>query len=301
MMQNRIFAVTGGIGSGKSTVCNFIKDKGYPVISADEVYRELIKNWDFVKEIYDALQIEYEEGEGFNNKKIAEVVFSNPEKLRILNSITHPRIVDEMFNRSKNYEVCFHEVPLLFESSLSEKYEKIIVVSRDESLRIESVMKRSNLSREEVEKRIKNQIDYNSYAFDDCIIVENNGTKDDLFLSVSNLFASLGIEKKEEEIKKGQSVSKWPLVLSICGLIVSMFFGSGIVLNIISLIGSLRIKNPKSTIKTWSKTISIIGIVLGALFLLSSLIYIAVKGTKIITDPVVPPTPTDPVEPGTQY
>ena len=174
-MKNRIIAITGGIGSGKSKVCEIIKNLGYNVLSADEIYKNLIKDDKIVEKIYNSLNIPYTLGEVFDNKKVSKIVFESKDKLKILNDITHPLIMQEIFRKSKELGgVVFNEIPLLFESGLEKYYSDIIVVVRPLEKRIESVKLRSNLSKEEIVKIINNQFDYENLQKNKHTIINND-------------------------------------------------------------------------------------------------------------------------------
>ncbi len=173
--SNRIIAITGGIGSGKSAVCKILKDLGFPVLSADEIYKNLIKNSDFVKKIYHALNIPYKNGEVFSREKVSNKVFNNKEMLEILNKTTHPIIMQEMFNKSKEYGgFVFNEVPLLFESGFENYYDNIIIVIRPLKDRIQSVLNRDGLSESEINKIIKNQFNYENLSQNNHTIITND-------------------------------------------------------------------------------------------------------------------------------
>lgn len=173
--KNKIIAITGGIGSGKSTVCNILKELGYPVLSADEVYKNLIKNSDFVKKIYHALNIPYKNGEVFSREKVSNKVFNNKEMLEILNKTTHPNIMNELLRESNKFKgIVFNEVPLLFESGLQNYYSDIIVVIRPLVDRIESVKKRDGLFEEDIKKIIKNQFNYENLSQNNHTIINND-------------------------------------------------------------------------------------------------------------------------------
>ena len=144
--MDKLIAITGGIGSGKSTVSSIIKQLNYKVFSADEVYRDLILDKSFVKTIYNALNIESNDFV-FDKELISKKVFNNKEMLLKLNAVTHPSIMDKMLNLSKaEGGVVFNEVPLLFEGGYENIYDKVIIVTRDEKSRVEAVAKRDNIS-----------------------------------------------------------------------------------------------------------------------------------------------------------
>ena len=190
-MTNKLIAITGGIGSGKSTVSKIIKDLGYPVFSADEVYKNLMKNKDFVKKIYNGLGIE-SNSYNFDKSLISSKVFNDKEMLKKLNEITHPEVMNELIKLSKEKGgVVFNEVPLLFESNCQDKFDKVIVISRNREDRIKSVIKRSNLTAEEVESRMNAQVDYDNMDLSKYIVIKNDGNKqsfiDKLKLALTDL------------------------------------------------------------------------------------------------------------------
>ncbi len=170
-MKTLFIAVTGGIGSGKSTACEIIKKMGYTVISADETYSALLNNDNFIKGLKNVLELSADEV--FDKNSLSKWVFDDNEKLQKLNAYTHAKIMDLMFEKSKGLSVVFHEVPLLFESGYQNKYDKIIVIMRDVEERINSIVKSRGLSRGEVEKRIKNQCDYEKISLIKHTVITN--------------------------------------------------------------------------------------------------------------------------------
>lgn len=183
MKRNNIkIAITGGIGSGKTTVCKIIKEKGYPVFSGDEIYAELLNDGkltaDIVKEFGNSV---LNGSGGIDRKKLANCVFSDKEKLQILNSITHPIIFKEIFARAENFGgVIFFEVPVLFEGGYQDLFDNVIVVLRDKKDRVEYVKVRDNISDEEVKKRIDKQFNYENAEFAQYYVIHNYGKIDDL-------------------------------------------------------------------------------------------------------------------------
>lgn len=179
--MKKIYAITGGIGSGKSTVAGIIKNCGYAVLSADATYANLIKTPTFSKKIYDALGLEYNELKGFDSKEVSAAVFDNAEKLKTLNSITHNKIISEMFKLSESCgDVVFHEVPLLFEGGYQNRYDGVIIVKRNLNDRIKSVTLRDGLTENQIKKRIKNQFDYENLTNFKHTVIENDGDLNNL-------------------------------------------------------------------------------------------------------------------------
>lgn len=183
-------AITGGIGSGKSTVSEIIRKMGYVVVSADKVYSELLLNEDFVKEICELMNISPIEKDGritIDRKALSALVFSDKTQLSRLNDFTHPRIMDEIFRRSEGVEpLFFAEVPLLFERGYETEFDNVFVVRRQLDLRLSGTAKRDGKTEAEIRKVIDNQFDYegNKSGYK-SIIIENNGTIQELEAEVS--------------------------------------------------------------------------------------------------------------------
>lgn len=183
-------AITGGIGSGKSTVSEIIRKMGYVVVSADKVYSELLLNEDFVKEICELMNISPIEKDGritIDRKALSALVFSDKTQLSRLNDFTHPRIMDEIFRRSEGVEpLFFAEVPLLFERGYETEFDNVFVVRRQLDLRLSGTVKRDGKTEAEIRKVIDNQFDYedNKSGYK-SIIIENNGTIHELETEVS--------------------------------------------------------------------------------------------------------------------
>ena len=183
--MTKIYAITGGIGSGKSTVCKIIENMGYTVFSADKVYKELLKCPTFVQKIYTALGIDCNDFNNFNSKIVSEKVFNNKELLKVLNSVTHPEVMKVLISKSKEIDgVCFNEVPLLFESGYQDLYDGVIVVKRDINLRKQDVLKRDNITEEEFNKRVNNQFNYENISNITHTVITNDNDLEDLSLKV---------------------------------------------------------------------------------------------------------------------
>lgn len=164
-MRKVKIAVTGGIGSGKSTVGRILQTLGYPVFSCDDIYKEITLN---DKEYLEEIEKNFPgttSGGKLLKKKLAEIVFSDQKALSLLNSIAHPRILS-VLNESisaADSGLVFAEVQLLFEARLEEFFHKVIVVLRDKEERIRSVMTRDRQNRENVCARIVHQYDYDAF------------------------------------------------------------------------------------------------------------------------------------------
>lgn len=189
-------AITGGIGSGKSFVAELIKKEGYPVYSADEIYKTIRESEPYQKQLLSIFpEIEVNHRPDF--KLLGKIVFSDAEKLEKLNRLSHPLVMDELLSKmeGEKSELVFAEVPLLLEGKFEKNFDYSIVILRDEISRIQSVIKRDGLTKEEIEARIKSQYDYSVFDFSDEIEMKNNM----IFFPIHQ---SLEIDNGKERIKK---------------------------------------------------------------------------------------------------
>ena len=160
--MTKVIGLTGGIGSGKSTVASFFATKGIPVYIADEEAKKIMNKPNIIQEVqslFDELVVD-ENGQLLRSK-IASIVFNNPNLLAALNAIIHPK-VQEHFQQwlAQNQTVSFviKEVAILFETGGNKTCDKVILVTAPLETRIERVMKRDQISRNAVLDRIKNQM-----------------------------------------------------------------------------------------------------------------------------------------------
>lgn len=153
--------ITGGIGSGKSTVCNVFKALGVPVYQADDSARSITdRNTEVINQIKEAFSADMYAGGKLDRPKMAALVFNNPDALAKLNSIVHPAVRAEFATwlaANKNAPYIIYEAAILFESGAYKQTDKTILVAAEEDTRINRVMQRDNVGREEVLSRIKNQ------------------------------------------------------------------------------------------------------------------------------------------------
>jgi dephospho-CoA kinase len=190
--NNLKIAITGGIGSGKSTIARIIKEKGYPVFSCDETYAQLVKDKNFLKILADEFGDIYDENGELDRGKLSHIVFSDNNKLERLNEITHPKIFEKMFEDAAKLNcLCFFEVPLLFEEGNQKLFDGVIVVCREKDKRIESVMHRDNISEEEVRKRINSQYNYDNSNFAEYYVIHNNSNINNLQMEIDGVLAKI--------------------------------------------------------------------------------------------------------------
>ena len=158
----KIIGLTGGIGSGKSTVAKFIEELGYPVYNSDFWAKELVNVDENLKSrIIELLGEEsYDENGKYNRKFVAEKVFDHQELLLQLNQIIHPavKIHFENWVNAQTAEFVFKETALLFELKLNESCYQSILVTADENIRIKRVMNRDGRTYREVKEIIDKQM-----------------------------------------------------------------------------------------------------------------------------------------------
>lgn len=178
----KIIGLTGGIGSGKSTVLELFKILGVKTYSADESAKKLVNTDPYLINLIKSSFGEniYDKGQ-LNSKKLSKIVFEDTEKLKLLNSIIHPAVAKDfkLFLNSNNEDYIVKEAAIIFETKSENNYDKIIFIQSPLEIRIERVINRDNISREEVMKRINNQLDEN-LIIDKCDYVISNENKEDL-------------------------------------------------------------------------------------------------------------------------
>jgi len=153
--------ITGGIGSGKSTVCKVFRIMGVPVFEADIIAKQLMNNDPTLRKqlIHLFGASVYQSDQTIDRKYLAGIVFSNPSLLSKLNEAVHPAVrksFDEWYLNQQSAYV-LHEAAILFESGFYKMMDKTITVATDETERIDRVVKRDHITVEMVRQRIKNQ------------------------------------------------------------------------------------------------------------------------------------------------
>ena len=160
--MTRIIGLTGGIGSGKSTVAKYLASKGISVYIADVEARKLMESKEVIDEIksYFGEKVISKKGT-IKRKTLANLVFSDKEKLNKLNSIVHPKVKKHFMEwvlLHKNEPFIVKEVAILFETNGHLDCDKVILVTAPEDVRLMRVMQRDNVSKEDVLARMNNQM-----------------------------------------------------------------------------------------------------------------------------------------------
>ena len=151
--------LTGGIGSGKSTVCKVLKSLSIPIFNSDNIAKEIYKDKSVVTEIKKQIGVTVNEDNSINKKMLSLTIFNNKTKLQKLNKIIHPIVEKEfdLWSQNQNKKMVIKESALLFESKSFKKLDKIIYVYASQKNRINRVIKRDLRTKAEVLKIISNQ------------------------------------------------------------------------------------------------------------------------------------------------
>ena len=170
--------LTGGIGSGKTTISSIFQSLNIPVFNSDQISKHILQN---NKNVIGSIVKEFGKNiiqdDQINTSKLGQIVFSNKKKLEKLNNIIHPHVLNK-FNEwiiDKDSKYIIKESAILFESKTYQQLDKIIFVQSPLKTRIERTCKRDNRTKENVENIIKNQIqDSEAIKYADYIIKNNN-------------------------------------------------------------------------------------------------------------------------------
>jgi len=182
-LSPKIIGLTGGIGSGKTTVAKFIEEFGFPVYYSDERAKDIVNENEALKsKIKDLLGEEaYDENGLYNRKFVADKVFNNKDLLEQLNQIIHPVVrldFDDWVKKQTQYLI-FKETALLFELKLNRECYKSVLVTAEDNIRIKRVMDRDSKTYREVQAIMEKQMpEKDKIKLADCIIYNNTNLED---------------------------------------------------------------------------------------------------------------------------
>jgi dephospho-CoA kinase len=191
--------LTGGIGSGKSTVSEAFARLGAKVLDADEVAREVVlpgkPAWTKLRHTFGS---EFFHPDGrLNRNKLRRLVFADPEQRSRLNAIVHPEVMREIDSRfeqltsSAEHAVVLVDIPLLIEVGVAHRFDKVVVVYANESVQIKRLRQRDGLSREEARQALSVQIDLREKAKKADFVIDNSGTPGETQAQVEKVWQSL--------------------------------------------------------------------------------------------------------------
>ena len=192
----KVIGITGGIASGKSTVCSYIKEKYQAYIfDADKEAKKLLQS----ELVHEEIQKAFPAIKDLSKKSIADEAFKDKESQKKLNDIVHPMISDIIFERI-NQKKSLHkffllDAALIIESGIFKTYQKngakLILVVADKDIRLNRAMERGNLSKETINDRMKLQMQDNLKVRYADFIIENNSEQSELFNKVDQIMVKI--------------------------------------------------------------------------------------------------------------
>ncbi|MBI5375903.1 MAG: dephospho-CoA kinase [Candidatus Schekmanbacteria bacterium] len=188
--------LTGSICTGKSTVSKMFESLGARIIDADLIARDVVRKGSPVLQ-----KIAEEFGRGIlledgnlDREKLGKIVFADPEKLKKLNSLTHPEIIRIIMEERKRLgqahpdDVIILDAPLLYETGLQQFVEKVIVVSASRENQMERLLKRNNISPEDAQNRIKSQMAIEEKASRADFVIDSNSSISETLKQVREVY-----------------------------------------------------------------------------------------------------------------
>jgi len=198
--MTRVIGLTGGMGSGKSTVSKFLAELGAVIIDADKIgHKSYLPNTETWRELVKTF------GEGIlasnkaiDRKKLGMIIFDNPEKLKQFNAIVHPpmfEIAREKIeeSRRKQTKIIILDAPILFEANWTPLVDEVWVVAANEETILKRAAARTGLTEEQIRSRINTQMSDEERIQKGNVIVFNNGTMEELKEKVQKLWDNLNI------------------------------------------------------------------------------------------------------------
>lgn len=192
----KIIGLTGGIASGKTTVSDYLKKRGFVVLDADAYSKKTTaKNGPAIPAIIEAFgaDIVDEAGE-LDRKKLGSIIFNDADKRRELNEIVHP-LIREMMNADEEKYIqkghVFLDIPLLFENGLNERCDYVVTVFVDRDTQIKRLTARNDLTVEEAEARINSQMPLTEKVQKSDFRLDNNGTVEMLYEQIDRFTEDL--------------------------------------------------------------------------------------------------------------
>lgn len=209
MKQNSTIVVglTGGIGSGKSTVSNMLIERNIPVIDADKISREVLIIYpevlwsikkDFGEEVFD-------ENDNLDRKKLGAMIFSNEIFKKKLENIIIPYIKKEIFDKIEKYvkageKLCIVDAPTLIENNLHKYMDEVIVIVVNERIQIKRVMARDSLSKKDALNRINSQMPLKEKLKYATYTIDNSDTLSHTEEQLDNIIFNLLVRGNNEKI-----------------------------------------------------------------------------------------------------
>ena len=186
--------ITGSIACGKSTVSNYLKEKGYTIIDADKLGHIALTSDEVKEKLKKSFGLEILENNEVSREKLGKLVFGNDKNLKILNSIVHPyirKIILQLQEKHRDERLIFLDIALLFEAGFEDLVEKIIVVHVDEKIQLTRLMSRNSLSKEQAMFRIESQMSSKDKSELGNYVINNSNTKEETYRQIDLILEEL--------------------------------------------------------------------------------------------------------------
>lgn len=191
-----VVGITGSIACGKTFVTDYLKDKGYDLIDADVLAREVLNKGEvgYYKVINHFKENILDNEKNINRKKLAEIIFNNDEEKKVLENIIHPEVVEkikEFIKKTDKEKIAFVSIPLLFEINFERFLDKTIVIYSKKDMQIERLMKRDNIDLEYAKKKINAQLSQEEKMKQADYVIDNSFTKEETIKNIDKVIESL--------------------------------------------------------------------------------------------------------------
>lgn len=211
-----VAAVTGGIGSGQSTVCKMLEEWNCKVINADEKAKDIIRqNRGLQKELQREFGEEIIINGKLDRKRLAEAAFKDELHTSKLNRLVHPRMVESLIEEmeqarfSGTYPVIIIDAALVYEISIEKIFDVVIVVSAPLEMRRQRVYQREKMTRQQFMERLDKQIPLEDKIGWADIVIDNNGSLDDLKIKTRKVYNKLiDLQRGKERRLAGKQIRK---------------------------------------------------------------------------------------------
>ena len=186
--------ITGSIACGKSTVSDYLKEKGYTIIDADKLGHVALTSEDVKRRLSETFGANILVNNEISREVLGKLVFGNDNNLKKLNNIIHPKIKElilKLQEEHENEDLVFLDIALLYEANFVDLVEKVAVVYVDEDVQLKRLMTRNSLSKGEALKRIESQMSPQEKASLGDFVINNSYRKEDTFQQIDEILEKL--------------------------------------------------------------------------------------------------------------
>ena len=194
--------ITGSIACGKSTVSDYLKEKGYTIIDADKLGHVVLTSEDVKRRLSETFGANILVNNEISREVLGKLVFGNDKNLKKLNNIIHPKIKElilKLQEEHENEDLVFLDIALLYEANFVDLVEKVAVVYVDEDVQLERLMTRNSLSKKEALKRIESQMSSQEKASLGDFVIDNSYRKEDTFQQIDEILEKLKRGDKQND------------------------------------------------------------------------------------------------------